>query len=88
MYSLARPFLFGLDAERAHALGLKSIELAYRSGTSPLLARTSVDTMPSSVVLPAPLWPSRAHTDPARSSRLTAASARCSPKRLTRSRLM
>ena len=40
MYSLARPFLFGLDAERAHALGLKSIELAYRSGTSPLLPTT------------------------------------------------
>ncbi len=39
MYGLARPFLFGLDPERAHALGLRSIELAYRSGTSPLLAR-------------------------------------------------
>ena len=46
MYSLARPFLFGLDAERAHALGLKSIELAYRSGTSPLLAR-KVDDLPT-----------------------------------------
>jgi dihydroorotate dehydrogenase len=46
MYGLARPFLFGLDAERAHALGLKSIELAYRSGTSPLLAR-KVDGLPT-----------------------------------------
>jgi dihydroorotate dehydrogenase len=46
MYGLARPFLFGLDAERAHALGLKSIELAYRSGTSPLLAR-KVDDLPT-----------------------------------------
>ena len=39
MYGLARPFLFGLDAERAHALGLKSLEAAYRSGLSPLLGR-------------------------------------------------
>ena len=39
MYSLARPFLFGLDAERAHALGLASLEAAYRSGLNPLLAR-------------------------------------------------
>ena len=38
MYSLARPFLFGLDAERAHGLGLKAIELAYRTGLNPLLA--------------------------------------------------
>ena len=39
MYSLARPFLFGLDAERAHGLGLASLEAAYRSGLNPLLAR-------------------------------------------------
>ncbi|RYZ74600.1 MAG: quinone-dependent dihydroorotate dehydrogenase [Lysobacteraceae bacterium] len=38
MYGLARPFLFALDAERAHGLALKAIELAYRSGTNPLLA--------------------------------------------------
>jgi len=38
VYSLARPFLFGLDAERAHGLGLKAIELAYRTGMNPLLA--------------------------------------------------
>ncbi|MBW8367297.1 MAG: quinone-dependent dihydroorotate dehydrogenase [Arenimonas sp.] len=37
MYSLARPFLFHLDAERAHDLGLRSLELAYRTGMSPLL---------------------------------------------------
>ena len=48
MYSLARPFLFGLDAERAHALGLQSIELAYRSGTSPLLAK-KIDVIFSSM---------------------------------------
>ncbi|MGS1079632.1 quinone-dependent dihydroorotate dehydrogenase [Pseudoxanthomonas beigongshangi] len=39
MYKLARPFLFGFDAERAHGLGLKAIETAYRTGTMPLLAR-------------------------------------------------
>ncbi|CBA15728.1 quinone-dependent dihydroorotate dehydrogenase [Xanthomonas albilineans] len=38
MYSLARPFLFALDAERAHTLGLRALELAYRTGTTPLLA--------------------------------------------------
>lgn len=39
MYGLARPFLFGLDAEAAHGAGLRAIELAYRSGLNPLLAR-------------------------------------------------
>ena len=38
MYSLARPFLFCLDAERAHDLALTSIEAAYRTGLNPLLA--------------------------------------------------
>jgi len=38
MYGLARPFLFALDAETAHGLGLKAIEAAYRSGINPLLA--------------------------------------------------
>ena len=38
MYQLARPFLFCLDAEKAHDLGLKGLELAYRSGVNPLLA--------------------------------------------------
>jgi len=45
MYSRARPFLFGFDAERAHGLGLRALELAYRTGTSPLLAR-AVAPMP------------------------------------------
>jgi len=40
MYKLARPFLFGFDAERAHGLGLTAIETAYRTGTMPLLARS------------------------------------------------
>lgn len=39
MYSLARPFLFGLDPERAHAAGLSALEAAYRTGLAPLLAR-------------------------------------------------
>jgi len=38
MYAFARPFLFCLDAERAHDLALTSIEAAYRSGLNPLLA--------------------------------------------------
>jgi dihydroorotate dehydrogenase len=38
MYALARPFLFCLDAERAHDLGLISIETAYRTGFNALLA--------------------------------------------------
>jgi len=39
MYGLARPFLFKLDAERAHALGLSMLETAYRTGLNPVLAR-------------------------------------------------
>lgn len=38
MYGLARPFLFALDAEKAHDLGLKAMAAAYRSGLNPLLA--------------------------------------------------
>lgn len=38
LYALTRPFLFALDAEKAHGLGLKSIEAAYRTGLNPLLA--------------------------------------------------
>lgn len=38
MYGLARPFLFCLDAERAHGLGLRALETAYRLGLNPLLA--------------------------------------------------
>ena len=36
MYSLARPFLFCLDAERAHDLTLASLQAAYRTGFNPL----------------------------------------------------
>ncbi len=38
MYSFARPLLFSLDAERAHELTLRSLDTAYRLGTTPLLA--------------------------------------------------
>jgi dihydroorotate dehydrogenase len=38
MYGLARHLLFSLDAERAHALGMASLEAAYRTGLNPLLA--------------------------------------------------
>ncbi|HEY7871335.1 MAG TPA: quinone-dependent dihydroorotate dehydrogenase [Rudaea sp.] len=38
MYALAKPFLFCLDAERAHDLALTAIETAYRTGLNPLLA--------------------------------------------------
>ncbi|NCT68179.1 MAG: quinone-dependent dihydroorotate dehydrogenase [Rhodanobacteraceae bacterium] len=38
MYALARPFLFCLDAERAHDLALAAIETAYRTGAHALLA--------------------------------------------------
>jgi dihydroorotate dehydrogenase len=37
MYTLARPLLFALAPERAHELGLKAIEAAYRTGLNPLL---------------------------------------------------
>lgn len=37
MYGLARPFLFHLDAERAHGMGLRALETAYRTGLNPLL---------------------------------------------------
>ena len=49
MYSLARPFLFGLDAEHAHGLGLQALELAYRTGTTGLLAG-SIAPMPTKLL--------------------------------------
>lgn len=38
IYAFARPLLFKCEAERAHELGLKAIEAAYRLGLNPLLA--------------------------------------------------
>jgi dihydroorotate dehydrogenase len=48
MYRLFRPFLFALDAERAHGLGLQSIAAAYRGGLNSLLA-TPPDPLPTRV---------------------------------------
>ncbi|WP_024889958.1 quinone-dependent dihydroorotate dehydrogenase [Luteimonas huabeiensis] len=39
MYRLARPFLFGLEPERAHAATLAMLDGASRAGLAPLLAR-------------------------------------------------
>ena len=39
MYALARPWLFRLDAERAHDLSLRALEASYRSGMAGLLGR-------------------------------------------------
>ena len=71
MYSLARPFLFGLDAERAHGLGLASLEAAYRSGLGGLLATRPVPlptkalglVFPNPVGLAAGLDKNGAHVD-------------------------
>lgn len=48
MYALARPFLFAADAERAHALGLRALEAAYRTGLNPLVA-SKPKALPSTV---------------------------------------
>jgi dihydroorotate dehydrogenase len=71
MYQLARPFLFCLDAEKAHELGLKSLELAYRSGLNPLLASRPAPlpgnlcgiALPNPVGLAAGLDKNAAHID-------------------------
>ena len=71
MYGLARPLLFSLDAERAHALGLRAMEAAYRSGLNPLLSRRPEPlptrvlglTFPNPVGLAAGLDKNGAHVD-------------------------
>ena len=71
MYGLARPFLFAFDAERAHGLGLASLEAAYRCGLSPLLASPPRPlptkalglTFPNPVGLAAGLDKNGAHVD-------------------------
>ena len=71
MYGFARPLLFALDAERAHALGLQAMEAAYRSGLNPLLARRPEPlptkvlglTFPNPVGLAAGLDKNGAHVD-------------------------
>ncbi|GAA5081288.1 quinone-dependent dihydroorotate dehydrogenase [Lysobacter panacisoli] len=71
MYGLARPFLFGFDAETAHGVALQAMEAAYRSGTSVLLARRPAPlptrafglTFPNPVGLAAGLDKNGAHID-------------------------
>ena len=71
VYSLARPFLFGLDAERAHGLGLAALETAYRTGLNPLLTTRPKPfptkafglTFPNPVGLAAGLDKNGAHID-------------------------
>ena len=71
MYALSRPFLFALDAERAHGLGLASLEAAYRSGLNPLIAKPPKPlptkafglTFPNPVGLAAGLDKNGAHID-------------------------
>ncbi len=41
MYPLARPFLFALDAERAHGMALRGMDLAHSMGLSRLLTAPS-----------------------------------------------
>jgi dihydroorotate dehydrogenase len=43
LYSLTRPALFALDAERAHTLTLKSLKLAHQAGLLPLFATQHPD---------------------------------------------
>ena len=71
MYALSRPFLFAFDAERAHGLGLASLEAAYRSGLNPLIAKQPKPlptkafglTFPNPVGLAAGLDKNGAHID-------------------------
>jgi dihydroorotate dehydrogenase len=71
MYSLVRPFLFGLDAEAAHGATLNALEVAYRTGAGALLARRPTPlptrafglTFPNPVGLAAGLDKNGAHID-------------------------
>ena len=71
MYALSRPFLFAFDAERAHGIGLASLEAAYRSGLNPLIAKPPKPlptkafglTFPNPVGLAAGLDKNGAHID-------------------------
>lgn len=71
MYGLARPFLFGLDAEAAHGAALNALEVAYRTGAGRLLARRPAPlptrafglTFPNPVGLAAGLDKNGAHID-------------------------
>jgi len=57
MYGLARPFLFGLDAEAAHGAALSALEVAYRTGAGALLSRrpTPLPTRAFGLTFPNPV---------------------------------
>jgi len=71
MYGLARPFLFGMDAETAHGAALSALEVAYRTGAGSLLSRRPAPlptrafglTFPNPVGLAAGLDKNGAHID-------------------------
>jgi len=71
MYGLARPFLFGMDAEAAHGAALSALEVAYRTGAGALLSRRLAPlptrafglTFPNPVGLAAGLDKNGAHID-------------------------
>jgi len=71
MYGLARPFLFGMDAETAHGAALNALEVAYRTGAGSLLSRRPAPlptrafglTFPNPVGLAAGLDKNGAHID-------------------------
>jgi len=71
MYGLARPFLFGMDAEAAHGAALSALEVAYRTGAGALLSRRPAPlptrafglTFPNPVGLAAGLDKNGAHID-------------------------
>ncbi len=71
MYSFARSFLFGLDAETAHGAALRALEVAWRTGTLGLAARPPQPmptrlwglTFPNPVGLAAGLDKNGAHID-------------------------
>jgi len=57
MYGLARPFLFGMDAETAHGAALRALEVAYRTGAGALLSRrpTPLPTRAFGLTFPNPV---------------------------------
>lgn len=71
MYGLARPLLFGLDAERAHGFGLRALDTAHATGLTRLLGARARPfptpllglTFPNPVGLAAGLDKNGAHID-------------------------
>src|SRR5690606_14512343 len=71
MYSVLRPLLFSLDAERAHGVTLRSLDLVHRAGLeglvakrpAPLLTKVLGLEFPNPVGLAAGLDKNGAHID-------------------------